>query len=82
MLNSFIKIVNGYRVRFYRVTFCIGISIDQITPEYYRFKNYRIIGSLKQEIINHQKEKEVKNIKENSKSLQTKNYNKRAKNKH
>lgn len=79
---SFIKIVGGYRVKFYRAVFCIGISIDQITPEYYKFKNYRIIGNLKQEIINHQKEKEVKNIKENSKSLQVKNYGKRARNKY
>lgn len=79
---SFIRIVKGYRVKFYRAFFCIGISIDQITPEYYRFKNHRIVGSLKQEIINHQKEKEVKNIKENAKSLQVKNYGKRARNKY
>jgi len=82
MITSFIRIVNGYRVKFYRTVFCIGISIDQITPEYYKFKNYRIIGNLKQEIYNHQKEKEVKNIKENSKSLQVKNYGKRARNKY
>lgn len=79
---SFVKIVNGLRVKFYRVTFCIGISVDQLTPEYYKFKNHRIIGSLKQEIVNHRKDAEVKNIKENGKSLQTKNYNKRAKNKY
>jgi len=79
---SFIKIVNGYRVKFYRAAFCIGIGTDQLTPEYYKFKNYRIIGSLKQEIYNLKKEKEAKNIKENSKSLQVKNYGPRAKNKY
>lgn len=61
-MTSFIRIVNGYRVRFYRTVFCIGISIDQITPEYYKFKNYRIIGNLRQEIIDHQKEKQTKKI--------------------
>jgi hypothetical protein len=60
---SFIKIVNGFRVRFYRVTFCIGIGTDQLTPVYYKFKNYRIIGNLKQEILNHKKEQEAKRTK-------------------
>jgi hypothetical protein len=81
-MMSFIKIINGYRVKFYRVVFCIGIGTDQLTPVYYKFKNYRIIGSLKQEIYNHQKEKEARNVKENSKSLQVKNYGPRAKNKY
>lgn len=59
---SFVRIVSGYRVRFYRTVFCIGIGIDQLTPEYYKFKNYRIIGNLRQEIIDHQKEKQTKKI--------------------
>lgn len=60
---SFIRIVGGYRVKFYRAIFCIGIGIDQITPEYYRFKNHRIIGNLKQEILNYKKEQETRRIK-------------------
>lgn len=79
---SFVKIINGFRIRFFRSSFCIGIGLDQITPVYYKYRTYQKIGSLKQEIVNYKKEQEAKNRKENSKSLQTKNYKPRSKNKY
>lgn len=78
MVKIFYKIVNGYKIKFCRAYFCIGIGMDQLTPAYYRFATGISMGPVKSK----QKELSPKkqSNKEQTKKLSKLNYNKRAKN--
>lgn len=79
-MKVFYKIINGFRVKFCRTYFCIGIGMDQLTPVYYRYTTGRSLGPVK----SYQKtfSKPEQTAKEQTKSLSKTNYGKRAKQKH
>lgn len=46
-VKIFYRVINGFKVKFFRVYFCIGIGMDQITPVYYRFTTGKSLGPVK-----------------------------------
>lgn len=78
-MKVFYKIVNGFRVKFCSVYFCIGIGMDQLTPAYARVTLRHKLGldySNKSLFCNN-----VKKGKEQTKSLSSSNYGKRVRHK-
>lgn len=78
-MKIFYKVINGFKVKFCRTYFCIGIGMDQLTPVYHRYITGQSLGPAKNKTnILHPKEK---NIQPQGKSLAKSNYNKRARHK-
>lgn len=46
-MKVFYKVINGFKVKFCRTYFCIGIGMDQFTPVYYRFTTGQSLGPVK-----------------------------------
>ena len=78
-MKVFYKIVNGFRVKYCSVYFCIGIGMDQFTPVYARFTARHTLGPVysKKDLFCTQ----VQSNQEQSKSLATSNYGRRARHK-
>jgi len=78
-MKTFYKVINGFRVKFCRAYFCIGIGMDQFTPVYHRYITGQSLGPVKNK-ANVLLPKE-KNTKPESESLAKTNYGKRARHK-
>ncbi len=46
-MKIFYRVINGFKVKFFRVYFCVGIGMDQITPVYYRHTTGKSLGPVK-----------------------------------
>lgn len=78
-MTVFYKVIDGFKVKFCRTYFCIGIGLDQFTPVYHRYITGQSLGPAKNKTnILHPKEE---NIKPQGKSLAKTNYNKKARHK-
>jgi hypothetical protein len=78
-MTVFYKVINGFKVKFCRTYFCIGIGMDQFTPVYHRYITGQSLGPVKNKTNIHlPKEKDVQ---PQSKSLAKTNYGKRARHK-
>ena len=78
-MKVFYKVINGFKIKFCRAYFCIGIGMDQLTPVYHRYTTGQSLGPVKNKtnILQPQKEK----VKPQSKSLATNNYGRRVRHK-
>ena len=60
-MKTIYKVFNGFRVKFCRVYFCIGIGMDQFTPVYHRHITGKFLGPVKNKTnILHPKEENIK----------------------
>jgi len=50
MVRVFYRVFNGYKIKFCRAYFCIGIGMDQLTPTYYKYSIGRSLGPVKKEV--------------------------------
>jgi hypothetical protein len=46
-MKIFYKVINGFKIKFCRAYFCIGIGMDQLTPVYYRYTTGKSLGPVK-----------------------------------
>lgn len=46
-MKIFYRVINGFKIKFFRVYFCIGIGMDQITPMYYKSTAWQSLGPVK-----------------------------------
>jgi hypothetical protein len=78
-MKVFYKVINGFKIKFCRAYFCIGIGMDQLTPVYHRYATGQSLGPVKNKtnILQPQKEK----VKPQSKSLATNNYGRQVRHK-
>lgn len=78
-MKIFYKVINGFRVKFCRAYFCIGIGMDQLTPVYHRYITGQSLGPVKNKTNLHlPKEKSTKS---QSKDLVKANHDKKARHK-
>jgi hypothetical protein len=47
MIKVFYKVIDGFKIKFCRAYFCVGIGMDQFTPVYYRFATGQSLGRVK-----------------------------------
>jgi hypothetical protein len=60
-MKTIYKVINGFRVKFCRAYFCIGIGMDQFTPVYYRHITGKFLGPVKNKAnIHFPKEQNIK----------------------
>lgn len=78
-MKVFYKVINGFKIKFCRAYFCVGIGMDQLTPVYYRHTTGQSLGPVKS------KQKDfcptVQKIKEQTQSLSKTNYGRRTRHK-
>lgn len=46
-MKIFYKVIHGFKIKFCRVYFCVGIGMDQLTPVYHRFITGKSLGPVK-----------------------------------
>jgi hypothetical protein len=46
-MKIFYKTINGFKIKFCRAYFCMGIGMDQFTPMYYRYTSGQSLGPVK-----------------------------------
>jgi hypothetical protein len=78
-MKVFYKFINGFKVRFCRAYFCIGIGMDQFTPVYYRYTTGQSLGPVKKQASLYSPQKQT--VKPQSESLAKNNYGRRARHK-